>query len=436
MDNPRSLAKQLRKNGNNTDAINIYNELWKNRELNWDLWMGWEYADSLKKNGKVDEAILVCKTTYLKDKNFKYNNDLLCWCLFERNIKPYDSNMLSEVDNFIKIANFITQNTIHDGKKTAYEFTIFKVLKVLQEQNNVRQENLLRWVNKLDYSQLSHDVIELSFGDGISKEGASRKEQYFKIKTKALQKTNQYTDCIEYCNKAFQEIEKFHYDNQIWLEVRKQYCICMINTDDSSIAAAKRINELANQKKHWSIYATAFECFCHSINYKQAIICASNALISNEPIDKKVGLLYQVGLLLESLNELEKAKKYFYFVYIIRRGKEWKISQELQDKINFYKIQDSDYSIDKFKKDLKAEWISNIKADEEIFDGIVSNIVMPRRKSGFIKTGGQSYYFNISSIVNGNSRLEIGAKVTYNLITALHPTTKASIRNAVNIEVL
>lgn len=436
MDDQRALAKQLRKNGKNEEAISIYNELWKNRETSWDLWLGWEYAESLKKVGQVDEAISICKTTYFKDKTFKYNKDLLCWCLFEKYIKPYNSNILSEFHKFIEISNFITQNTVQDGKKTAYEATIFKVLKILQEQNNVRQGNLLKWVNKLDHTQLSQDVIEFNFGDGLSKEGASRKEQYFKIKSKALQKTNQYEECIECCNIAFKEISKFHYDNQIWFEVRMQYSICMSNCDDSSAnAAAKRINELAIQKKHWSIYASAFECFCHTQNYEQAIICASKAMLSNDPIDKKVGLLFQVGILFESLSEIDKAKEYYYFVYIIRKEKEWQIPQDLQDKISYYNLQDTDYSIDKLKRDLRVQWISNVKADGEMFQGIISNIVMPRRKSGFIKTGEQSYFFNTSSIVNGYPKLKVGAKVTYNLIDAVHPVTKVSTKNAVNIEI-
>lgn len=437
MENQRVKARQLRKINKNEDAIIIYNELWANKEPNWDLWLGWEYADSLKKVGKVDEAILICKTTYFKDKTFKYNKDLLCWCLFEKYIKPYNSNILSEFHNFIKIANFIIQNTVQDGKKTANEATIFKVLKILQEQNNVRQVNLLKWANKLDHTKLSQDVIEFTFSDGLSKEGASRKEQYFKIKSKALQKTNQYEECIKCCNIAFQEIDKFHYDNQIWLEVRKQYCICMSNNNDSSVAAAaKRINELALLKKHWSIYATAFECFCHIKNYEQAIISASKAMLSNDPIDKKVGLLFQMGILFELLNEIKKAKEYYYFVYIIRKDKEWQIPQELQQKINYHNLQDTNYSINKLKQDLRTQWISNVKADGDMFEGIVSNIVMPRRKSGFIKTGEQSYFFNTSSIVNGYPKLKIGAKVTYNLIDAIHPVTKLNTRNAVNIEIL
>lgn len=436
MNEPRVRAKEFRKSGNYIQAVNQYRQIWESKDDHWDIWLGWEYADSLKKIGQIDEAIYICKNVYVKEKSFKYNNDLLCWCLYEKYIKNFESNSLSELQKFIEISNFITTNTIQDGKKTAYEATVFKVLKVLQQQNNVKPNNFLKWLDKLNFNLLTEDVIEYQLSNGRTKEGASRKEMYFQIKSKALQKENRYVECIECCDLAFKEIQKFHFDNQIWLDVRRQYSICMSCNDEGvSLIAANRIVELANQKKHWSIFYTAFECFKYFKDYDKAIINASIALLSNDPLDKKINLLYQVGQLMDLLNQPVKAQRYYLLVYKIRKENVWSIPRPLTERLDTDFLL-SDYSIERLKKELRLEWTSNIKSSQENFIGVVSNIVMPKRKSGFIKKDTESYFFNIASVISGYSKLKEGAKVSFNLIDSVHPVRKVKVKNAVNIEVL
>lgn len=429
----RKKAKTYREKKDYSNALPIYKDLWEIRVDSWNKWLGWEYADTLKKLNQIDEAIAICREVYLYNKDFKYNNDLLCWCLYEKYFKSYIENNNNSFNKLIEIAEFITMITEQKGKSSAYESTVFKVIDILKSQSNISYSKILYWIDKLDYNLLSDDVIVYTLPNNNSKEGASRKEDFFSIKTKAFEKLHKYLDCIECCNIAFEVITQFHFDNDIWLELRKYYCVCMNSEGSDFENAINKLIQLANRKRHWVIYFKAFQCYCEKGKYKNAIVYGSKALLSNEPMDRKVKLLLDYGLALENIGDTSNAKYHFELVYHIRKQNSWSIHQMLLEKCFQYNIVDNEY---KDKSFFEKFWIKNSQSNKKTIKGVVLSI-MPHGKSGFIKVeSGESYFFKKNSVISGLKQLRVKSNVTFCLVDSFDVKKQQKTKEAIEIIVI
>lgn len=431
LNDKRQVAKTHMNSRKYEEAECLYHEVWSNKGEDWDVWIGWEYASTLKGLGKVDEAISVCKSVYSKQPNFKYNNDLLCWLLYEKYIKPLTKDATAQqIGKVYDIAEFIIKTVSQDGKRTAYESTIFKVIDLLKYQNNFNAKELLKWIDKLDYELLSDEVIKFNLKNGQDKEGASRKESYFSIKTKALEKIGNYEECIKWCDLAFSSLCNLHYDNDIWFAVRRNYCICMTSHGEEFNRAIEEIIECANKKKHWSIYNKIFECYKKRGDYKSAIVYGAKALLSRDPIDKKVTLLLNFGCALEKLEKREWAIKHFEFDLFIRKRFGWLIRGELQEKIKLYNITEPT-NIN--ENELQEFWIGVSRVGENILKGKILSI-MPHGRSGFIVAeDGNSYFFKKNSIISGHKLLAVGKPVSFRLIDSFDIKKQTKSKEAIDL---
>lgn len=426
----RDTAKKHRECFEYINAEHIYSILWSNKGDNWDYWLGWEYADTLKKLGKVNEAINICKEIYHKWPTFKYNNDLLCWSLYEKYIKPLsEESSFQEIRKMIIIAEFILKTCKQEGKKSAYECTVFKVVDILKLRNNVNENEILRWLDRLDYMNLSNETITFNLNDGRQKEGASRIEEFFSIKTKALEKSQLYEECIKWCDIAFETINKFHYDNDIWIKLRRYYCICMTSEGENFNNSIKEIEMLANKKRHWSIFSKIFDCYFKAGEYQRAIVYGSKALLSKDPIDKKVALLYNFGVALEKIENFEDAIKHFILVRDIRNNAGWSINQDLKEKLNYY-----NKSLNVGIRELNELWLDYSQSDSNMLNGTILSI-MPHGKSGFIKDGEKNYFFRAASILSGYKLLKVGKSVSYRIIESFDAKKQVNSFEAVDITI-
>jgi tetratricopeptide (TPR) repeat protein len=427
----RTKAKEFRLKKQYNLAEPIYQQLWESCNDSWDKWLGWEYADTLKKLGKIDAAITICKEIYHKEKDFKYNNDLLCWTLFEKYIKKVKKDAsIQEINKAKRVGEFIVSTINQDGKKTAYESTVFKIIDLLKNQKNINDKELLKWISKLKYDILSDEVIEYNLPDGLSKEGASRKEQFFSVKTKTLIKLGEYEQCLQCCNEAMSILTKFHYSNDIWFEVRRNFCIAMINDGDTFENAVQTILKLADRKKHWTIYGQAFECYVKNGDYKNALLVGAKALITKDPIEMKVSLLYDYGLALEKVGDIQNAIEHYYYSYITRASAEWHIPESLKEKVDLYRINEL---LHKDISELRRLWLDYSQRGENILSGKILRI-MPHGKSGFITTEtNENYFFKKTSIVSGYHCFSEGKPVRFRLVNSFDPKKQIESQEAIDI---
>lgn len=429
MESTREKAKEYRKSKEFSKAIKLYKELWDIRQERFDMWLGWEYAYCLKQTGNIEQAIKVCKETYLKYRDFNYNKLLLCWCIYEKYINNIDNIDKKNIEQYLERANFIINNTVQDENKTPYENTVFKVVEVYRKQIKIDYEGMLEWLNKLDYMKLSDTHFKLNI-KGREKEIMSKKERYLFLKTKCLEKLERYEECIA-------QIKQVNVDSirlGEWICVREYTCRCKVNKDNRE-EFTRSINELvhiAEKTGNWAIYNKLVECYVIDRDYNNALLYGSKALVTKEPISKKVNLIHIMGEVYEKINDFDNAKNHFRYEASIRKKAGWAITYSLEKKLREYNIDDY---IEMKEKSLREEWIKNIYSFCEVYKGSISKM-QESRKSGFILSeNGKSYYFNTRSIIQGKCVCNKGSKVIFCLKDSYDKKKNVRTKEAIEITI-
>lgn len=427
MNHNREIAKQLCSQGKLNESIEIYKSIYeKSKKI--DCWLSWEYAYVLKKAEKIDDAIEVCKQYYRVNKNFKYINDLLSWCLFEKyfkNIEPIDDKKRQKC---IKIGEFVTKIT-QQNDKLPYELIVWKIIKLYKSDINFNAKKINYWLNKLDSSKLSKEPYILVDKFNKKVENASKKEEWYSLKSKALIKLKEYIECIKICNLAMKDIKKFHYNNDIWIKTRKAKCIFILGNPECSI---KTLEEILKEKEHWSIYKTLFEFEIKLNRTDKALTYAYIAALTKDPPKVKINLYHEIGHTLEKMGKKEIALKHYLFSKEIRENNNWIIPDLLTFDINRLINEVYIDEIDLYMQ-LKKFWIDEKRKLITQYEGVISNL-LPNGKCGFIECNdGQSYYFKVSSIIENDSLLTINKKVTFSIRDSYDRKKRINTKEAFDI---
>ena len=81
-----------------------------------------------------------------------------------------------------------------------------------------------------------------------------KKEFYYQYKTKALEKLQRYEECITTCEEALNNIERFHYRNDVWIKSRLYFSKCMEVDEENLESEINKYKELAFEEHHWFMY--------------------------------------------------------------------------------------------------------------------------------------------------------------------------------------
>mgnify|MGYP000964913444 CR=1 FL=1 len=407
MNQLRQQARELKEKKNFKKAIDLYTQIWPNHS---DIWVGWEYAVCLKHQGKLDEAINVLKEVLSRNNKFYYAKNLLSWCLYERYFKTTKKKYnFSEITHLIKVTEEII-NLVDQTDKSPYEYTIFKLIKILKANAAFPAAKLLYWLDKIDIELVQDIPFKFEF-KGRKGESQSNKEMYYAYKTRALYEQKEYEECISCCEEALVQIERFHHDNDIWIEVRKAKSIGMLGDIDIAI---NKLIDLAAIKKHWSLYMNIAEFYYKKCNKGKALLYYYRAALTKDPCRMKVELYYKIGLMLEEQGDNYTALLHYLFVKQIRIRNEWSISSKLIRAIGrVHQMQDS------IKKDidinnLKIFWLNEVRRMLGTQSGIVIKMIA-QGKAGFVRANNKNYFFEKSAIVN-NIKIKQGDKISFCLV--------------------
>ena len=302
------MAQKAFENNDIPQAIKIYNELIDEIGLK-DQNLLAKYGQALRKNGEPLKFIEICRE-YIKTQkiNAEFLNNVLCWCIYDEYIKKYNEDDTENFDEFLKEAKYICNNTTQlpakEHFKNPYVLTVEKVVKVYNNRNNTNYNEVLKWIEFLNPDMLSsEDAYIFTDKDGKDREKASHKEFYYQNKIKALEKTYQYELCYKLCEECFEKIENLHYKNEIWIESRKLYCKCMMDSQyiDEYI-------KFAEEKKLWHIYAKVSEiCFRYN-KLEEATIYGCKSILCSFEFERMVKLYLTMGQLFENIGQSANAK--------------------------------------------------------------------------------------------------------------------------------
>lgn len=422
----RENAKELRKLKKYEDAIKIYATLWN--EENKDKWLGWEYGYCLKYNNNLSEAIKVCKNTYKIDKNFKANNNLLSWCIFEMYFgsRKQDSSTI-DIKKIEIIAESITK-IIGQSKGNPYEKIVFNMAERYKKKGDRSSyEKMLFWLEKLNVGELDQKTYLFTDNSGREIECHSRLEEYYSLMSKGLLELEKYQQCIECCDEALSKINKFHFDNNIWIEARKYFSIGMLGEFDDAIL---KLKNLILRKNHFSLLYKISILYKIQGNVKLEEEYLLYSLLGKEKDTMKINIIYQEAKVLENLGELYHAGIHYYYCFKLRRDNDWKISESLQFDLSRCPISSDTEALinSNFMKEI---WLKRYIKFSKSYYGII-NKIMPSGRTGFIKYGNNSIFFRMSEVMY-KSKIKINDEVEFCITESLDKVKNQISKEAIFI---
>lgn len=410
-------------------ALQLYKQLWEEHKESCNEWEGWGYAFSLKHLKDYQKALEVCREVYSLNKEFENIKGVYAWCIYYTEIAVEKVN---DETKFFRAGEGILKLSKQDDQYSPYTLTAFKILEYLNEKAIYPADSILEWTEKLNFEILDDKPFSFTDNEGKTRELASKKEQYFMWRTKALFKKELYEKCIDLCEIGLDTFQKFHYDDDIWLK----RLIALSNQKLGHLQiSTEQMQEILERKKESFIYYELSDMFYQQNQIDEAKKhLVEGCLCFGEP-DKKLNLFYLLTKILEREQQNEVAKKHIEFIYQIRRAHEWRIDNDLQNLINKYQIDTTKtVNLRDFERELKRLW-ENLKFSNQIqLTGTIKTI-LPNGKAGFIEAENKkSYYFQLRSFKAKPELAKKGQKVTFFLEEGFDTKKNQKTENAVNVK--
>lgn len=292
--------------------------------------------------------------------------------------------------------------------------------------------NALEWLAIIDPSCLDKKPYEKM---------PAQLETYYLISCKALSKTKNWSKCLELAEIGKREC--FESENSVWFDAYKYKSkarISMSKNDVNSIKQAiKDLENFSNIKKGFFIYSEISDLYFSLENYDNALTYISKAI--NCPPFKnefKWELFFKAYRILSKMGKEEKALKHFKLSYIIRKSRDWKIPEELQNIATDLKLSDKDFnqSEEDIVRELKGLWkdweLESLPKDS----GIIKNI-FPNKKGGFITSENNGDIFFKASNFNGQRfKIKEGILVEFYIEDSFDHKKNQKSKEATNCKVV
>jgi len=392
-------------------AAEMYGRLWTTAVEPY-IWDGWNYARSLRKLRRTQEALEVCRAVYRLDDSLQYIRNEYGWCIYQLHVGLTDDQIRLAEDDFFRAADAIVLLCQQDTY-SPYEKTVFRVLKYLkpQRKRTTIAKKMLVWIDKLDPDTLSTDA-ETYEHDTETEESASPREKWYMHRSSTLFELEDYEACIQTCQLALESLEKLHYGNQYWFQMR------IANSHGHLGDISRAIDELANlarRKSEWFIYldlarwSYASEALDNAFNYA---VKASQAHRPHDKLENKWELFLLMGQILHKQSNSERACRHVELAFQLRSESGWSIPGELATMLCELAIETHELPASGVLfRDLQAEWAENSPR----LNGTILTIKEDRNFGFILGDDGNKYHFKFRDFRGSGHSLKEGSSVSYQI---------------------
>lgn len=352
------------------------------------------------------------------------DKDKYAWDLYFVKIK--ENEFIDEMEESAKkIVNLVSQRDSSKAPKPCpYTLSVIKLMKYYSA--NEQYLDVLRWASKLNPALLSNDQFKPNAEVTMN----SHKENYYLQTTKALLEIEKYDQTIKYCQDALVTIPNFNNDNDIWFKLRIAKSYKELGDYDESIDFLK---DILKTKQDWYISRDMAENYFFKEEFDESLKWAAKAILAHDgKLENKVKLFSLVGDILEIKGFEDEAIMNKYMYYVIRNAKEWPIEDELKDLLSNYGLDLENRDFEALFKEYENMWISLKYFGQERQYGVIDK-VFDHKKSGFIKSNGNSYYFYSYEFKDDKDYIYEGTEVSFYLEDAYNKSKDEMVKNAVNI---
>lgn len=434
----KKQALNLTKQKKYSEALNLYENLWQNNRNDFNEWDYFNYSACLKQAAKNKEALTVCREGLKIYPDFELLKKNCAWLIYKVEL----SNSSDEA-KILQAAEEITRIVKQEDKSQSkagdypcvYALAVFKALDFFKNnKNNFPADTILYLTSKLNPLYLDSNPLSFKDKDGKTRELASKKEDWYSLRAKALYETGMYQDCIKLCDEALKTISKFHYDNDIWFKRFRALSLAALGNKDGAV---NELKNLLQKRKEWFIQKEIAEILYEQNKFEDALKFAIDGALNFGDADKKIHLFKLIADILQKLNKNDEAKEHIKLIYIIKKTNGWKIDAELTKAAISYQIDTNNLpNLTDHLKSLKSYWEKTKFGNQALQKGIISKI-LPNGDAGFIKCdSGQSYYFATKEFKGKKELLKEGARVQFFLEDSFDKKKNQPTKVAVSVKIL
>ncbi|TDN93372.1 S1 RNA binding family protein [Salegentibacter sp. 24] len=378
------------------EALKIYRQIWDNYPEQFNAYNGMFALKAGRKIPNVDidfPSKIACK---FPDSDMV--NGIFGWLIFDRFIKgKSEAEILSYETSITEQLNKISQKNLREDNSYPCPFSIiaFKLADAFSHNmfNAPKVNRILDVINAQYLSIIPNTITTEKFGE---KEQASDLEKYFALKTKALLKQNQFEDCISLSQQALEELDRFHYDNDLWFKMRIALCEEKLGNYEASEHLFKKLLSSKAGSSKWFLYRDIAELYFEQENYGKAWKFAVDAAFyGNEP-KFLIGLYLLQAQILYKLDRPEDGKLLAELIAGILQEEGWRNKQEYNKLFDFYSIDQNDVEpLKKIYRKAEDFWISERYKGKPVSEGEIVWIHQ-RGKFGKIQSLGSNEVINFN----------------------------------------
>lgn len=395
---------------------------------NFNEWDYMYYANCLYKLKRYEEFLDVYKESNRKFPESALLNGNMCWSLYHVHIKSFDYEH-GNLNQFIKQVDYILEHCGDSPYSPKARVASLAADAVFRKKlsANIDYELGNKYLSCIDPGQLSLEEKEVTVDERTIKT-ASDREKWYTNKVKALLGMKKYEECIEYIDRSFIEIDKFHNNGHQWMKYREALCCLELGKYD---AAEIFVNQALKTLKHWSLYELLYRVAAAKEDQENAVKYGALCAAADREHKMRVNFYVDFADYLAKAGKPYEAALHYKLVEEIRNEEGWK-GFRLPDGFTY---PENVASLDKkgVIRELVRFWNEEINRGVEFHEGVIDKI-LPGERSGFIQDNdGSSYYFSIRDFVKRIDSITEGAKVKYQLEDRLDKKKNIVKPNAVKI---
>jgi tetratricopeptide (TPR) repeat protein len=315
----RAKADELRKSGRFEEASAEYALLWPDD----DIWTGWGYAHCLRKAGRCKEALEIAKAVHSLDPDFRFGRSIYAWTLYD----VYIRGSTSPEPEVLKAGQTVVQLTNDDqayAATSALAITVLHVAKLWARKG--RDLRVLEWLEKLDANRLPLDPGKGADQRGRPRELASRKEQYYSLRTHSLERLGRWRECLDTATGALSECGRLHHDNDIWFARRIALAKQKLGKPQEALTELQHLLERkAVAFLHTDIAGAAWDAGNYDCAFKHAL----HALLAPQDIGFKLEAAQLMAQVLWNRGEEDHARSHLQLCLAVREARGWKLTEDL-----------------------------------------------------------------------------------------------------------
>jgi len=431
-------AKLLLKENNIFEAVKLYNELQESfpEEINhWDVYfmLKCDNSDKGEESDKIKNLPELAER-FIDEEVVK---NLYVWYLYYKYTKRISLNNISDLENNANRIIEIGQqkdfaNCTEEEKEfpCAYSLTVFKIIKAYKKPNfNISKVGY--YLDKLEPEKLSQATGSMTDQKGRDRELASHYEDYYATLAKLRIKEGRHEECIAAADFGLQNIEKFHYDNDIWFKRNKALSLIQLDNEEEGFDLLLSLSKNRKGDK-WFLFHEIAEIYFENQDYEHALEYCKKGIISFGEEAFKINLFILTARVLFKLERLDDAAIMAKFLVGLSLENDLKEKPDLSRITSYFKIDKSSiedprkyltenrkevdkiFGIDrnknkKNKRPNKHHKPIQTNPEEEV-NGCVSAI-HKSGETGHVEVSGKGYFFRKSEAKVDKIKLEKGVNV-------------------------